>query len=88
MTKNKNIFEYIKNIFKSINITIFLISFFIGLLFIYFFDDKRNVTVYPTPQNSKDIEFKDKADNCYEYTFEKTNCPSNKKEINHIPVQE
>ena len=83
----KNSFSVIKNIFKSVNITVFLVSFFVGLLFIYFFDDKKRINVYPTLHNCTKIEYKDKAENCFEYGFDETTCPSNKKDINSIPVQ-
>ena len=83
----KNSFSIKKHMFKSVNITAFLVSFFIGLIFIYFFDDKKNINVYPTLHNCKKIEYKDKADNCFEYSFDEVTCPSDKKEINTIPIQ-
>lgn len=75
------------NIFKIINLKVFLISLFLGLLFIYLNDDKKKINVFPTPSNINEIEYKDKADNCFEYVMENVKCPSNDKEINHIPIQ-
>ena len=77
----------IKNILKIINIKVFLISLLIGLVFIYFNNDKENITVYPTPSNINSMQFKDKADNCFQYSMEKVKCPSSKSKINNIPVQ-
>ena len=79
----------IKNIlfFKFINIKVFLISLFIGLLFVYFDNEKKKIKVYPTPSNIDLLQFKDNADNCFEYTMEKVQCPINKSQINHIPIQ-
>ena len=77
----------IKKIFKIINIQLFLISLFIGLIFMYFDNEKKTIYVYPTPSNVDIIEFKDKADNCFEYSMEKISCPSNKSQINNIPIQ-
>ena len=77
----------IKNLFKIINLKVFLISLFIGLIFMYFDNEKKKIFVYPTPSNIDSIQYKDKANNCFEYTMEKVKCPSNKSKINHVPVQ-
>ena len=74
-------------IFKIINLKVFLVSLFLGLVFIYLNDDKKKINVFPTPSNINDIEYKDKADNCFEYIMENVEWPSNDKEINHIPIQ-
>ena len=78
----------IKNILllKFINIKVFLISLFLGLAFVYFDNEKKKIKVYPTPSNIDSLQFKDKADNCYQYTMEKVKCPINKSEINHVPI--
>ena len=77
----------IKNLLKLINIKVFLISLFFGLIFIYFDNEKKKISVYPTPSNINSLQFKDKADNCFQYSMEKVTCPSNKSKINHIPIQ-
>tara|TARA_B100000424_G_scaffold268206_1_gene262550 strand:+ start:1438 stop:1674 length:237 start_codon:yes stop_codon:yes gene_type:complete len=77
----------IKSFLKIINIKVFLISLFIGLIFMYFDNEKKKISVYPTPSNIDSLQYKDKADNCFEYTMEKVKCPSNKSKINHIPIQ-
>lgn len=75
------------NLFKIINIKVFLIALFIGLIYVYIDSSKENITVYPTPSNIEDVMFKDKADNCYKYELEDIPCPSNKSKIKEIPVQ-
>lgn len=77
----------IKSIFRIINIKIFLLSFFFGLLFTYFNDDKKKIYVYPNPSNIEIFEYKDKADNCFEYMMEEIKCPLDKSKINNIPIQ-
>ena len=57
------------NIFNIINIKVFLVSLFIGLVFIYLNDDKKKINIFPTPSNIHEIEYKDKADNCFEYVM-------------------
>tara|TARA_B100000214_G_C23538998_1_gene433077 strand:- start:184 stop:420 length:237 start_codon:yes stop_codon:yes gene_type:complete len=75
------------NIFKIINVKVFLISLFIGLVFIYLNDNKKKINVYPTPSNIGKVEYKDVADNCFEYEMQEVTCPSKKESINHIPIQ-
>lgn len=72
---------------KIINIKFFLISFLVGLFYIYFFDDKKIVYVYPTPHNTNNVQYVDKSENCYTYKFKKTKCPKDTNKINTIPVQ-
>ena len=50
---------------KYINFKAFLISFSIGLLYIYLTDDyKKIIVVYPTPMNKDNKVYVDKANNC------------------------
>ena len=77
----------IKKIIKIINIKVFLISLLVGLIFTYINNDKKKVYVYPTPSNINNIQYKDKANNCFEYSMEKVTCPSKKSDINNIPIQ-
>ena len=46
-------------IFKIINIKIFIISLLIGLYYIYYIDDKKEIIIYPTLHNN--VLYKDKA---------------------------
>ena len=77
----------LNNLIKIINWKIFFISFFVGLIFIYLNDDKKQIFVYPSPSNINKVEYKDKANNCYVYNMEEIKCPSNSKSIKHIPMQ-
>jgi hypothetical protein len=76
-----------KNILNIINWKVFFISFLVGLIFIYLKDDKKKIYVYPTPSNVNKVEYKDKADNCYEYSMDQVKCPSSKSEIHNVPLQ-
>tara|TARA_Y100000389_G_scaffold130327_1_gene127723 strand:- start:4605 stop:4844 length:240 start_codon:yes stop_codon:yes gene_type:complete len=75
-------------ILKIIDIRFFLLAFFIGLIYIYYENDKRIIYVYPTLHNYNDLEYHDKADNCFSYNLKKIKCPKNKSNINNIPIQE
>lgn len=74
------------NIFKIINFKIFVLSFILGLIFIYLKDEKKPIIVYPTPFNKNKFQFKDIAENCFEYNFKKMKCPSDSNKIKNIPI--
>jgi len=71
---------------KYINISVFLLTFLIGLIYIYCFDYNRKVVVYPTPHNIDKIEYKDEAGNCYGYKTKEVKCPSDKSKIENLPL--
>lgn len=75
------------NLFKIINIKVFLLALFIGLIYVYIDSSKEKITVYPTPSNIKNVQYKDKADNCYTYELQNISCPSDKSKIKEIPIQ-
>ena len=75
-------------IFNYISFPIFLISFAIGIFFVYIWGpDKKIVYVYPTPENVDKILFKDNADNCFYFEQTETECPSNNSFLSKIPIQ-
>lgn len=71
--------------FYFINIYLFLLTFIIGLVYMYFNkNEKKIVYVYPTPDNLNKIQYKDFADNCFEFKSNEVNCSGN---IQEIPIQ-
>jgi len=73
---------------KYISIQVFIISFFIGGLIVYLQSPLREkIFVYPTPYNNKDIEYKDKNDNCFMFKYKEVKCPLDKQNIKKIPMQ-
>ena len=74
--------------FNYISFPHFLISLAIGLLVVYVSQPRATIIyVYPTPENISKIQYKDKAENCYDFSYSEVNCPSNPNEIVKIPVQ-
>lgn len=72
---------------KLINVKAFLISFAVGLLYIYLTDDyKKVIIVYPTPMNKDKKVYVDKANNCFKYNLTDTKCSSNKDDYVSIGV--
>lgn len=73
---------------KYISLPIFLISFIIGLFFIYILGpENKKIYIYPTPENVDKLLFKDKADNCFYFEEQIVNCPSDNELITNIPLQ-
>lgn len=74
--------------FKVVSLKVFIMSFLIGLLFLYLMGPQtKKVYVYPSPDTIDKAIFQDKANQCFLYKEETVTCPSNKKEISQIPVQ-
>ena len=75
-------------IFDYISLSVFLVSFSIGLFFVYIYgSEKKTIYVYPTPENVYKIIYKDKADNCFAYNQVEVECPKDSSLISFIPVQ-
>jgi hypothetical protein len=79
-------FNFLNSISKYINISVFLITFLLGLLYIYYIDYNRRVIVYPNRYNIDKIEYKDEAENCFGYKVQEINCPSDKSKIEIVPL--
>jgi hypothetical protein len=73
---------------QHISIPVFLVSFAIGIFFVYILGPEiKTIYVYPTPENVDKILFKDKADNCFKFIEEVVQCPKDKNLISSIPIQ-
>ena len=73
---------------KYISLPIFIISFALGLLFVYVLGpETKNIYVYPTPQTYSKYQYKDNADQCFEFKPVSDVCPINPLAIKTVPVQ-
>ena len=71
-----------------ISLPVFLISFAIGILFIYLMGPEiKSIYIYPSPENVNKVLFKDKADNCFYFEEEYLECPKDENLISKIPIQ-
>jgi hypothetical protein len=71
-----------------ISMPVFLISFAIGLFFVYILGpETKTIFIYPTPENVNKVLFKDKADNCFAFEQEIVDCPKDEFLISKIPIQ-
>lgn len=75
-------------IFNYISLPIFLISFAVGVFFVYILGpEMKTIIVYPSPENVDKILFKDKADNCFYFEESEVECPTDSSLISKIPIQ-
>ena len=75
-------------IFNYISLPVFLVSFAIGIFFIYILGPEiKTILVYPSPENIDKILFKDKADNCFYFEETPVECPKDNSLISKIPIQ-
>ena len=75
-------------VFNYISIPVFLISFVVGLFFVYILGpDIKTIYIYPSPENVDKILFKDKADNCFYFEEDPVECPINNSFLSTIPMQ-
>ena len=73
---------------KYISFKVFLVSLSIGLLFAYLSTPPPTIIyVYPTPDNVNQMEYVDKADNCFKFEANEVKCPSDRSLIKKIPIQ-
>lgn len=71
---------------KYINVFAFIISFSIGVFAVYVtVPDKKKIVVYPTPDNSNYVQYKDTAGNCFQFKETKTTCSPGKTK--KTPIQ-
>lgn len=71
-----------------ISLPIFLISFALGLFFVYIMGpEMKTIYVYPSPHNYMKTLYKDSANQCFQFKPVETNCPINPLSIKTVPIQ-
>jgi hypothetical protein len=71
-----------------ISLPIFLVSFAIGLFFVYIIGpETKNIYIYPSPENYMKTQYKDSANQCFEFTPIETQCPINPFSVKTVPIQ-
>ena len=74
--------------FKYISVKVFLLSLSVGLLFAYLSTPPPTIIhVYPTPDNVNEMEYIDKANNCFKFDATEVKCPTDRGLIKDIPIQ-
>lgn len=73
---------------QYISIPIFIISFAIGLFFVYILGpERKQILIYPSPETVGKVLFRDKAENCFYFEEQEVECPSDSSKISTIPIQ-
>ena len=72
----------------KLNITAFIISFCIGLMYVYISSPPKKIVLkYPTPFNAGKIVYRDHADTCFVFDAKKEPCPKDKSKVKTHPIQ-
>jgi hypothetical protein len=75
-------------ILDYISFPIFIISFAVGIFFVYIYGpEMKTIYIYPTPENIDKVIFKDKADNCFAFEQVEVDCPKDETLLGIIPIQ-
>lgn len=70
-------------LFNYLNFKYFLVSFAIGILYIYLTDDyKKVIIMYPTPDNIDKYTYVDKSNKCFNYKLTEKECDGNSISVN------
>ena len=73
---------------KFISFPIFMISLAAGLFMVYITEPKKElIYVYPTPENSKKIQYQDRMGSCYQYESIEVECPKDRTQIENYEAQ-
>lgn len=73
---------------KYLSMKTFIISFLVGILFIFLSSpSQRSVVVYPTVDNQSMFQYKDMANNCFALKPNAVKCPYLDNNVNVIPPQ-
>lgn len=76
------------NLSKFINVPVFIVSFAIGMFFVYIYmPDTRKILVYPTHDNAHLLQYRDKTGTCFSIQEQETNCPKDTSQISKVPAQ-
>lgn len=75
-------------ILNYISFPVFLISFAVGLFFVYVLGpETKTIYIYPSPESVGKVLFKDNASNCFTFEEEIVDCPKDESLISMIPIQ-
>jgi hypothetical protein len=76
------------NLFKYINIPVFIVSLALGIFSVYITTSvKRTIIVYPTHENAHLLQYRDATQNCFSIIEKEVSCPSDPNKISKIPAQ-
>lgn len=65
----------------------FILSFGVGLLYVYLTQPPLKVVVkYPTPFNAGKVTYRDSADTCFQFKANKVECPTDGTKVKKQPI--
>jgi hypothetical protein len=76
------------NLLKYVNLYVLFISIIFGFFAVYITaPEKRKIIVYPTHDNAKILQYRDKTNSCFSIVEKEVKCPMNDKDIAKMPIQ-
>lgn len=73
---------------KYISLPVFIISFAIGVFFVYVLGpESKTIYIYPSPENYNKIQYQDSSSQCFQFKPVKIECPVNSLDIKTVPIQ-
>ncbi len=79
---------YCNTMLEYISIPVFILSLAIGLFFVYIWGPEiKTVHLYPTPENSGKVQYKDKSDSCFVFKAEEVTCPTDTSKITATHIE-
>lgn len=73
---------------KYISLPLFILSFLIGIIYIYLSNQPtRDILIYPTVDNQDIFQYIDRAKNCFSFIPTDVKCPINTSSVKTIPIQ-
>jgi hypothetical protein len=75
---------------NNLDFKYFIVSFSIGMLFVYMYQPKKEIVYkFPNPNNVDKVLYKDNEGVCYKFKYEKKNCEVlTDNEIKEHPIVE
>ena len=72
---------------KYVNVPVFIITFIISLVIVYFIHPEPTIVYrFPNPNNAGKLTYQDKDKNCYKYEATQVKCPSDPNLILEHPL--
>ncbi len=76
------------NLSRFVHVPVLIASFAVGMFFVYIYmPDTRKILVYPTHENAKLLQYRDKTGTCFEVKEQEIDCPKDDSKISKIPAQ-
>mgnify|MGYP004080754775 FL=1 len=75
-------------LYKLFSIKFFVAGLMLGAVLLAIYPSVgKTVTIYPSKENEKHIQYVDRSNSCFEFNVQEVECPSNPNSVKIIPIQ-